>query len=144
MTASNAVDHGPTSGYAVANIVRLRGEQRLSLEALSAKLSEIGRPILPTGLSRMERGQRRLDVDDLMGFALALGVPPWRLLLPPEQEDPVNLTSSRAASWAEARRWITEIDTVATDEAPWCGQCGCLIGDFDVHANACFGPAPST
>lgn len=73
---------GPVGGYVVANIKLLREERRLAYTELSAELARIGRPIPVLGLSRIERGKRRVDVDDLVAIAIALRVNPSALLLP--------------------------------------------------------------
>jgi hypothetical protein len=52
-----------------------------TLGELEEKLRELGRPIPLPALSKIEKGQRRVDVDDLVALALALGVSP-NLLLP--------------------------------------------------------------
>lgn len=49
---------------------------------MSARLSALGHPVMDTGITKTEKGQRRVDVDDLVAFALALGVTPNRLLMP--------------------------------------------------------------
>jgi hypothetical protein len=48
---------------------------------LSARLTEIGHPIVDSGIHKTELGDRRVDVDDLVAFAEALGVEPAVLLL---------------------------------------------------------------
>ncbi|MHA6761806.1 helix-turn-helix domain-containing protein [Streptacidiphilus sp. PAMC 29251] len=109
--ASNAVVSGPTSRRVAANIERLRKARQLHQKDLSALLAGVGRPMLPTVISKMERGERRIDVDDLVALALALNVSPSTLLLPPTSgSDPVALTercsvSSRTAwNWAEGQQ----------------------------------------
>lgn len=67
--------------FVVDNIKRLRAQRRWSLAELSDELAEAGRPILPTGLQRLEHGKRRVDVDDLMAFAVAFKVAPETLLV---------------------------------------------------------------
>jgi len=61
---------------------------------LSARLEELQRPIPPLGIHRIETGKRRVDVDDLVGIALALGVSPVSLLMPTTDspEDAVSVT----------------------------------------------------
>jgi hypothetical protein len=49
---------------------------------LSERLSAAGRPIPVLGLRRIERGERRVDVDDLVALAVVFGVSPERLLRP--------------------------------------------------------------
>jgi hypothetical protein len=48
------------------------------------RLTRVGCPILPSGLSKIESGDRRVDVDDLVGIAAALSVMPDRLLRAPD------------------------------------------------------------
>ncbi len=42
----------------------------------------MGREIPPLGLRRIESGERRVDADDLVALAVALGVTPITLLMP--------------------------------------------------------------
>lgn len=45
-------------------------------------MEEVGRPIAVLGLKRIESGERKVDVDDLMAFAIVFGVSPLTLLMP--------------------------------------------------------------
>lgn len=56
--------------------------KRMPVTELSAQLEVLGRPIPPLGIRRIEAGERRVDVDDLVAFAVALGVSPASLLMP--------------------------------------------------------------
>ena len=47
---------------------------------LDAALATVGRPIIQSGISKIENGSRRVDVDDLVALALALGTTPHALL----------------------------------------------------------------
>jgi transcriptional regulator with XRE-family HTH domain len=70
------------------NVRRLREERRLTYAELSRQLADMGREIPPLGLRRIESGERRVDADDLVALALALGVTPITLLMPyTETED---------------------------------------------------------
>lgn len=64
------------------NIKRLRQRAGLDLRAMSALLADIKHPISPSGLSKIENRERRVDVDDLVAMAIALNVSPLTLLLP--------------------------------------------------------------
>ncbi len=96
-------------GEAVArNLRAVRDRRDLSQQQLSALLGELGRPMLSTGIGKIEAGERRVDVDDLVALAVALNVSPTRLLLPDAYDDqPVWLTPAKqvpswlAWSWAE-------------------------------------------
>jgi transcriptional regulator with XRE-family HTH domain len=82
MPAKKQIDAGPIGTAVAANIERWRESQNLSYAELSRRLDELGRPIAPLGLTRIRDHKRRVDVDDLVALALALGVSPTTLLLP--------------------------------------------------------------
>lgn len=61
------------------NVKALRG--RVPVRELSEQLGAIGRPMLPSAITKIETGQRRVDVDDLVALAEVLDVAPQRLLV---------------------------------------------------------------
>lgn len=96
------------TGKAVAaNVRRLREARGLSTYDLSAKLKEIGRPIAPSAVAKVERAERRVDVGDLTAFAVVLGVSPSALLLPVDVElyDEVQITGSTPVTAYDAWQW---------------------------------------
>ncbi len=80
--ATRKIERDPTSERVARNITELRESRGLSLRDLHVRLRDIGRPILPSGLHKIESGDRRVDVDDLVALAIALDVSPSRLLMP--------------------------------------------------------------
>lgn len=101
---------GPTGLRVAANIKALREAAGISVRGLSARLAELGRPILASGVHKIEQGQRRVDADELVALALALDVAPNRLLLPPEAstERGVDLTPEVTIPTEDAAwRWAT-------------------------------------
>ena len=86
------IRQGPTGERVAANLKRLRG--RIPVRELAARLRDVGRPIAPSGITKIEQGTRRVDVDDLVGLAAALEVSPNQLLVDPDsgviapEEDP--------------------------------------------------------
>ena len=62
--------------YVIENLKQLRDARRLTYRELADRLAAIGRPIPTLGLSRIEKGTRRVDADDLVALAIALGVNP--------------------------------------------------------------------
>lgn len=54
----------------------------MSLADLAKELATVGRPMTASAVHKIERGERRADVDDLVAFALALSCTPNALLLP--------------------------------------------------------------
>jgi len=79
-TARNPL--GAAGGYLIENFKRLRELRKLTYTELSAELKKVGRPIPVLGLSRIEKGLRRVDVDDLIALAIVFRVSPGALLLP--------------------------------------------------------------
>jgi transcriptional regulator with XRE-family HTH domain len=71
---------GPVGEQVVQNVEELRKIRGLSLRALAAALGELGRPIGPNQLHALSQGARRVDADDLVALAIALGVNPNALL----------------------------------------------------------------
>lgn len=71
---------GATGNQVAANIKRLRGS--VQYKELSEQLADIGRPMTPVAIRDAENGKRRVDVDDLMAFAIVFGVSPLTLLMP--------------------------------------------------------------
>src|SRR3954453_2531640 len=99
-----------TTGLRLArNVKQLREDRKLTIRDLAGKMTEdLGRKILPSGVVKIEKGERGVDADDLVALALALAVTPNRLLLTPDVEDgTVTLTPGVNASQAGAWWWAT-------------------------------------
>lgn len=77
------IDLGPHGKTVAANILRIRTETNLGYAELVRRLAEQGNTIAPQGLRRIEREERRVDIDDLIHIATALKVTPKDLLTPP-------------------------------------------------------------
>ncbi|MEV7868777.1 helix-turn-helix transcriptional regulator [Streptomyces sp. NPDC088124] len=71
---------GPAGQAAAQAIARLRATRGYSQRRLADRVTDLGRPLTFTQLSRIERQVRRCDVDDLTAIAAALGVAPQALL----------------------------------------------------------------
>ena len=100
---------GPTGIRVARNVLRSRENAELSLRGLSELLRECGRPILASGILKIEHQKRRVDVDDLMALAIALDVTPIALLL--GQVDggaEVELTPTLTKPTDDAWRWATK------------------------------------
>ncbi|MBF6358380.1 helix-turn-helix domain-containing protein [Nocardia higoensis] len=85
--ATRRVEIGPIGHAVRENLVRLRADQGLTLRALADLLTPTGQPLSHNAISEIERGARRVDVDDLVALALALQVSPLALLLPHENSE---------------------------------------------------------
>jgi hypothetical protein len=72
---------GPAGEVLAANITRVRTAQRISFAELSRLLTDVGRPIPELGLRRIERGERRVDFDDLLALCSVLQICPVDLMV---------------------------------------------------------------
>lgn len=89
---TNSVRRDETGEAVSANVKRLRKERNLGLRGLATKLVEVGHPLGHGAVDQIERGTRRVGVDDLVALAKALGVSPITLLIPgkTDPEDPTK------------------------------------------------------
>jgi transcriptional regulator with XRE-family HTH domain len=95
---------GPVGQRVARNVSERR--DGMSLRDLSAALGDVGRPILPSGIIKIENGTRRVDADDLVALALTLGVTPNRLMLGAEHDsEPIRLTPQVETIANGAWRW---------------------------------------
>ena len=125
-------DVGPTGQTVAGNLARLRGQRGLSTYRLSELLADLGRPIAPSAISRIESGHRKLDVDDLIAFAVALRVSPTGLLLPPTSEatDTVSITAAGDYAADTAWSWLLGIAPLSLPE----DDDGEAFMDFQTHS----------
>lgn len=106
---------GATGEAVRQNIRRVRDRQGVSGAQLSAQMKALDRPIPPLGIQRIESGERRVDVDDLAAFAVALGVSPVTLLMPngADATGQVHTTGYAEPIAAEALwRWLVAIENL--------------------------------
>lgn len=107
--ATRRVELDATGETVRRNIASLRDYRRLTLRQFAAELSTSARPLSYTTLSQIENGARRVDVDDLVVLAQALGVSPATLLMP-GTADPQEQTSATGIPAVKAYalwRWLT-------------------------------------
>lgn len=92
-----------------ANLAWIRKEgQRLKQQDFGERLEAVGHPMTASAISRVEQADRRVDVDDLVAFAIALNVTPNRLLLTPDASaEPVDLTPNITVTRERAWQWAT-------------------------------------
>jgi transcriptional regulator with XRE-family HTH domain len=112
------VEKAQTAETVRANIKRLRKTQGLTLRDLSDRLEQLVRPMGHNTISEIERGARRVDVDDLMAFAAALGVSPITLLMPPTDDaDETTDTTVGEVTGRRLWRWLTAETPLSGDTA---------------------------
>jgi transcriptional regulator with XRE-family HTH domain len=116
--ATNKIEQGPVSEQLAKNLRAIRDRRRLSQEDLAVALAAVGRPMQRSAIAKVEKGDRRVDVDDLVALALALNVTPARLLLPDVAiDDDVELTDQvRAPAWM-VWQWMLGAVSLAANAA---------------------------
>jgi transcriptional regulator with XRE-family HTH domain len=101
-----------------ANIKRLRKTQGLTLRDLSDRMDGVVRPMGHNTISEIERGARRVDVDDLIALAAALGVSPATLLMPlTNNADEMTDATVGEVTARRLWRWLTAETPLAADTA---------------------------
>lgn len=101
-----AVEDGPTHERVAVNIRETRKRRGLQLGQLSERLTDVGRPMGASALSKIEAGNRRVTVDDLAALALALDVSPTFLLAPTGEEEHAGITPTVSGATADVLAWV--------------------------------------
>jgi transcriptional regulator with XRE-family HTH domain len=113
---ARAVELG-TVGWAVArNVKALREARGLTQTDVSDRMRVIGRPLLPTGVLKVEQGSRRVDVDDLVALALALDATPNDLLGPLDERDrsALHMVERAVAALQDVQAMLAQASLVTT------------------------------
>ncbi|MFF1413375.1 helix-turn-helix domain-containing protein [Streptomyces sp. NPDC058289] len=100
-----ANDLGPVGAHVAANLKALRASLLLTTEQLAERMTGLGRPMHANTITRMEKKQRRVDVDDLVALALALETRPDALLLPMTIAKEIQLAETLTVPGYKAWRW---------------------------------------
>jgi transcriptional regulator with XRE-family HTH domain len=109
---------GLTGKQVGTNLKRLRELRKISTTELSSRLSEKGVPLQATGITRIESGERRVTVDELVTMAVILGCSPNALLLPPATEGITEITGYGEVTAMKAWRWARGRSRLR-DDAEW-------------------------
>ncbi|WP_433699268.1 helix-turn-helix domain-containing protein [Nocardiopsis sp. CA-288880] len=99
---------GPTGQQIGQNVAVIRGQQGVTTEQLAQRLTDVGVPIKASAITKVEKGQRRLTVDELVALAVVLDVNPSALMLPVEvdRDRPVEITGHGEVPAARAWQWV--------------------------------------
>jgi hypothetical protein len=107
--AAYGIPIGPAGTTLRINLLHIRTSRHLSRPGLAGAVrEETGRALPEIAIRRIEEGNRRVDVDDLIALAVALDITPVDLLIPGSADDD---TTYRAAPRLEmtagvARAWL--------------------------------------
>lgn len=114
----------PTVDRVVArNVRRIREGQNLTYSEVVRRLDSTGHPMPILALRRIEKGERRVTVGDLLAICYALDVMPVDLLVPNDLDDldDYAIGSDRIAVAANVRDWIcgqSSLGVRAADGSP--------------------------
>jgi transcriptional regulator with XRE-family HTH domain len=95
-----------------------------------------------TTLTRIERGTRKVTVDDAVAIAAALDVPLISLLLPSEADEPVQLTPKAVVTAEQASEWAIGLTPLVREHRrtydshvlPWQLEGSTALNNFVVEA----------
>lgn len=101
------MERGPVGSRFAANLRGLRRAREWDQARLAAELDDLGHPIGINSISRLEKGERRADVSDLVALAIALECSPSRLFLSDAAPDDgqLALTANLSVEWHRAWAW---------------------------------------
>lgn len=105
----NLIPREATAETVSSNVRFIRRRRKLTLRGLSEKVTlDTNRPLTHGVIDGIERGTRRVDVDDLMALAVALDVSPSDLLTP-SRVTPFEIVEATGLGRVRVdvlRRWI--------------------------------------
>lgn len=88
------------SAVAAERIRKARDVKGLTQGALADAVTQLGHPMHQSAIAKIEAGQRKITLDDLLVLAVALDVPPPLLFLPIDTDEDLALTPTKKAySW---------------------------------------------
>jgi transcriptional regulator with XRE-family HTH domain len=107
--ANREIEIGAAGKRAAANLAGIRKARHLEQSEVAGRMTMLGRPMSAPVVSKTEKLDRRIDVDDLVAFAVALGVTPNRLLLPGSArgDEQIELLPEVRVSAMTAWKWAT-------------------------------------
>lgn len=97
---------GNTNAHVAANLRSARQAIGMDLRTFAEQVRAAGRAMSPSALSKIENGDRRVDVDDLTVLAYILQTTPAALLTPPEGAPPPTGVPTERFNTEELRAWV--------------------------------------
>ncbi|OBC02686.1 helix-turn-helix domain-containing protein [Gordonia sp. 852002-50395_SCH5434458] len=106
--AAKKIEIDDTGRTVSLNVTIHRATRGMTVAELAERVSALGRPLTRQAVSEIEAGRRRVDVDDLVVLAVALGVSPSTLLMPRADyhDDVVAVTCGGRLPAEDVWRWI--------------------------------------
>ncbi|MFK0155383.1 helix-turn-helix domain-containing protein [Streptomyces sp. NPDC090493] len=115
--AARTIQIGEAGEHVAAAIARHRQRRSWDQVHLAELVTVAGRPMSASVLGKIESGGRRVDVDDLVAIAEALGVAVARLLPGAAAEEPVRPAEDAPGPGTVAARVLEDIEALGDLEA---------------------------
>lgn len=87
-------------------VAAVRKRRRLHLTEMEERLRNLGTPIPRQGLMKLERAERRVDLDEVVALARVLDVPPLTLLFPIGRAEPTQVLPGHHLDAWSAAKWF--------------------------------------
>ncbi|MFG2699543.1 helix-turn-helix domain-containing protein [Streptomyces sp. NPDC048386] len=110
--AARTIQIGEAGGHVAAAIARHRQRRSWDQPHLAELVTAAGRPMSSSVLGKIESGARRVDVDDLVAIAEALGVKVSRLLPGAAAEEPDTRTEEVPGPGTVLARVLDDIEAL--------------------------------
>jgi transcriptional regulator with XRE-family HTH domain len=107
---------GSTNAHVAANLRSARQAIGMDLRTFAERVKETGRAMSASALSKIENGDRRVDVDDLTVFAYILQTTPAALLTPPTGAKPSTGVPESRFNAEEIRGWVRGQAKLTTED----------------------------
>lgn len=132
--------NGPIGKQVGEALARERNARRLTTAGLAEEVDGLGVAMTASTVTKIEKQDRRVTVDELIAFAVALDVSPVTLLLPTKRTESVQITEELAAPWEQTWRWAhgevalpgSSGDT-ASDSAKWLADNRPYMSQLTLH-----------
>lgn len=106
---------GITHEHVATNLRAARQAIGMDVRTAAGLMTEAGRKLSPSGISKIENGDRRVDVDDLTALAYIFYTTPAALLTPPAES--VSLTGVPESYLSEEiQAWIAGTVKLTTED----------------------------
>ncbi|NKY57220.1 helix-turn-helix transcriptional regulator [Nocardia flavorosea] len=97
-------------------MVRIRNLRRLTVRQLSERLGDIGAPMLPSGITNIEKGKRTVTAENLLEFAAALNASPADFLSAPDEGRVSIAPNMEDVGSAALRSWLAGTQPLSVPE----------------------------
>lgn len=98
---------GPLTRNVAANLRVLRKQRGMSLAEVSEQLEQLGAPLSLNAVSKIELGNRGVDLDEVTALARALRVPPLLLIFPIGRERWTEVLPGAIVGTWRGAQWFT-------------------------------------